>query len=95
MLLLKSAGFELRFVSRKTEACYFAWPGRNEVLRVAAHKSGGDDYGLNKIVSKITFGQDAPKSRPGTLRISEGAFLDLVRRRIGEYMLASNKGNKP
>ena len=58
------------------------------MIRIAWH-SGGQLHGMPKIVSRITFGEDAPRSRPFTMRISDGAFDRLVAVRIGEYMLSS------
>lgn len=86
--LVRAAGFELHCISSKTEATYFRLPGRTDLLRIAYHKSHGPTLGLNRVSAKITFGQDAPKSRPGTMRLSDGAFLRLVALRIGEYMIS-------
>ena len=88
--MLRGAGFVLHTASRKTEACYYHLPGRNELLRVATHTSNGRTMGLGKVVSKITFGNDASE-RPGTLRISNEKVESLVAGAIGRYMIQSAK----
>jgi len=52
---IKRAGFQRRSVSSRTEATYWFFPGRDGVLRISAHKHSKRDYGLDKIISKITF----------------------------------------
>lgn len=57
--ILKSVGFVLKYVSMKSEACYYAWPGRHEVVRIATHRFGKNhgrvrDINGQVVVAKIT-----------------------------------------
>jgi hypothetical protein len=81
--LLKSAGFALRYVSMKSEACYYAWPGRNEVIRIATHRFGKNhgrprDINGQIVVAKITL--------CGTHLMKPG---QIVAAAIGQYFLAA------
>ena len=52
---LISYGFRRKVISLKTEACYYFLPGREGVLRVAAHKSKPRWNGLDNVVARLTF----------------------------------------
>lgn len=52
---LKQIGFEHRYTSRKSEACYYGMPGKESVLRVAAHRYGGQEWGMMPVIECLTF----------------------------------------
>jgi hypothetical protein len=83
--MIKRAGFVRLVTSMKTEAVYYRWPDRNDVIRVASHK--GNAFGLNRIAARITFGNDRNESRPRTLRISDEKFEAIIAAGIGRYFL--------
>lgn len=88
--LLKRIGFERAYVSMKSEATYFKWPGRHGVLRVATHPSKKGAIGLDNVVAKLTFrgnGFDAPE----TLRCSDGKIDSMIWIAVGQYMVNSTK----
>lgn len=91
--MLRDAGFELRYVSMKTEACYYGLPGRTSLLRVATHGYGG---GGNKrgpttpVAAKLTF-NGCQGDQPGHMRLAEQKFETMVASAIGCYMLATAK----
>lgn len=57
--LLRRLGFEHRYSSMKSEACYYGQPGRTEVIRIASHgrkhkrRNGGC---AGRVAATITFG---------------------------------------
>ena len=86
--MLKKAGFELRHTSRRSEACYYALPGRDDLIRVAAHKWGGVS-GLSRVSAKITFSQG--DSRPGHMKMHPDKVRNMVAQAIGFYMMKSKE----
>lgn len=85
--MLRDAGFILQYVSQKSEACYFGFPGRVGWIRVATHKQNRPPAGLTTpIISKITFNGN---NRDGANHISMGEekFENTVALAIGRYVL--------
>lgn len=64
--LVKVAGFELHYISMKSEARYYRFPGYDGLLRIAAHKGGKKRDGVaGDTWAKITFHfEHGAKSRP-------------------------------
>jgi hypothetical protein len=90
--MLKAAGFELRFVSSQSEACYFAWPGKSALIRVASHSQRGKSpLGLvgNVIDRSLTFTPEK-FAKPGHMRLSDEAFVTKVALAIGCYLIRMN-----
>lgn len=92
-VLLKGAGFEFRNSSRKTEACYYGWPGNENLLRVGAHgiRRGERNEKLGNVVATVTFNGNCHDA-PGTIRISLRKAETMVASAIGFYFLKSKKG---
>lgn len=88
--MLRSAGFELRAISRASEASYFALPGRSGLLRVAAHERDSDRTASKNapVIARLTL-TGSHKDAPGTMRVSDAKFREMVARTIGFYMLRS------
>lgn len=80
-----SAGFELRYTSRKTEARYYGFPGRYGMLRIAAHAKWKGENGLPPIVARVTV--------PSDLMLENGAKMPpaklecLVAEAMGRYLI--------
>lgn len=77
--LLKRVGFEHVYTSLKSEACYYAIPGRADVLRVAGHRYGGQEFGLASVVCCLTI---TSSKNWGEVQIAE-----MTARAIGYYYL--------
>lgn len=86
--ILKKAGFAPRLASRKSEACYYGWPGRPHLLRVAEHRRKGREPN-DMIVASVTFHGNCHDT-PGTTRITEDKLLQTVAEAIGRYMIRSS-----
>lgn len=83
---LRRAGFELAYVSMKSEACYFCWPGRTDLLRVAAHKRDNRPLGLGRVVSRLTFHASSGRV-PGHMRVSPEKVRAMIALAVGEYFM--------
>jgi hypothetical protein len=59
--LLKAAGFEFRYASMKSEACYYGLPGVPDLIRIAAHKHDRGIAGMGKIIARITYSDRSAK----------------------------------
>jgi hypothetical protein len=71
----------------KSEACYYAYGGKQEVLRVAAHRFGrtNDRDIIQPVVSCLTFHEYYwPKSQESVDSLIEFA--------VGRYFMAGSKG---
>lgn len=79
--LLKLSGFELSYVSQKTEASYYCLPQYpNLVLRVATHRSDNKRMGDIKTVSRLTFADDnLPKNKE--------SFDKMLYQAVGRYFI--------
>lgn len=85
--LLKASGFEVRVVSRRSEAVYYALPGSTTLLRVAAHRRDPQSEPTRgSVVATLTLSAD---TAGGRLRMSENKFREMVARAIGFYWLRS------
>lgn len=84
--LVKSAGFELRHVSRRSEACYYGLPGRRALLRIAAHSKNDDWVGLTNVVARVTFNGTCLNAL-GEMRLLPEKLENMVATAIGRYML--------
>lgn len=82
---LQQAGFELTYVSMKSEARYFSWPGRKDLLRVAAHSRDNKTLGVGRTVAKLTFPPSSPI--PGFLRITETKAESMIAFAVGQYFM--------
>lgn len=90
--LLKSAGFELRSASMRSEACYYGLPGRDELIRVAIHSKKKPHPGLIKVVTKITInGRHCDPT--GEITINPEKIHGIVAGAIGRYMLACGRSS--
>lgn len=87
--LVKRCGFELRYASSRSEACYYGWPGHRGVIRVAAHKHRGPWIGLPPVVTTLTFRSD---NGHGQCKITPQKFYNEVARAIGMYFLKECSG---
>lgn len=95
--LLRRAGFERRYTSMKSEACYYGWPGHDEVIRVAAHRFGknhGNPRDINgqRVVGKLML-CGTHLLRSGTMALSPEKMETMVAMQIGRYFLAVAKGS--
>ena len=90
---VRSAGFECRYVSRRSEASYYAIPGDDRLIRIASHQGGPQSnsaVGLitGKVVAKITLSPNGAQAPAGALKISHDKIREIAARAIGTYMLA-------
>ncbi len=90
--MLRAAGFIFVNVSMKTEACYYRWPDRPHLLRIAAHRLKNPPIGLGPVVSKITF-NGTHVDRPGMMKIADPKVDAVVEQAIGRYFLRSAFSN--
>lgn len=86
--LLKRIGFEKAYVSMKSEAVYFKFPGRHGVLRVATHPTKRGAIGLDNIVAKLTFRGNSYDD-PEMMRCSDEKVDSMIWLAIGQYMVNS------
>jgi hypothetical protein len=87
--LLKQAGFEHRYTSMKSEACYYGLPGREEVIRIAAHAHGHGDRALMPIIVRLTFA--APSAESLSVHKSWDQVDNRVANALGYYVLRCAK----
>jgi hypothetical protein len=86
--ILKAAGFELRYTSMKSEACYYGWPGRPDVLRVAAHRHGHEDRWQMPVAATLTFNAANFRERKsGIPHLSRTHLMERLATAVGKYML--------
>lgn len=90
--LLKLAGFELRNASMKTESCYYALPGRRELIRVSAHPKKKSTLGLLNIVTKLTV-HGRHCDHAGEIWINLDKIPGLAAGAIGRYMIACGRND--
>lgn len=88
--MLLAVGFEHRYTSMKSEAAYYGWPGRNFVLRVAAHKAHRHELHGLPIAATITFNpRNFKTDLAGWPVMPREHVLRCVATAIGNYMLVS------
>lgn len=88
--MLKRAGFEFHCASMKTEACYYCWPGKKSLLRVAAHSKKERPPGLSHVAAKVTFNGTC-LSEPGFMRVADHKVETMVALAIGRYFLKARE----
>lgn len=81
--MIKAAGFEFRYASFRSEACYYGWPERTTLLRIAAHSHDKGVNGLGKIVSRLTLNSQSIKFK------SPDTMERIIALAIGHYFLRS------
>src|SRR5271165_498281 len=88
--ILLVAGFQLRHRSLKSEACYYGWPGRNGLLRVAAHAGKAEVIDGQLIVAKLTFTYASPKAALAkSLLLTKDQIEAQTAAAIGRFLIAS------
>lgn len=89
--MLRNAGFEHRKTSMRSEAVYYGWPGRHQVIRVARHKAGQSELNGVPVMASVVFNERNFKpDAAGVRSISRGYIIREVGAAIGQYMLASS-----
>lgn len=87
---LKAAGFVHHYTSMKSEACYYRYPGRDCLIRVAVHGSRAPTTlpaGSLPTVARITFGSTYnPKSWD--------AVDSQIYRAVGRYFMYKSDGKE-
>jgi hypothetical protein len=86
---LVTAGFILDYVSQKSEARYYRWPDRDDLLRLAAHRKKTEPPGMKRIASKLTF-NGSIHILPDEIRIADEKIEGAVAQAIGRYFLNSD-----
>ena len=91
--LLRQAGFEHRYTSRRSEAVYFGLPGRKALLRVARHGGNSGRQPIagrtdEPVVARVTF-RGSYVDGPDEMRISAEKVEQMIAQAIGQYMLKS------
>lgn len=90
--MLKSAGFIYYQTSMKSEAVYYKFPGRREVLRVSSHSRNKQKtlYGLDTVATSLTINFRGCGKRG--LRVLD--IENRVAMAIGYFMLRSTLGER-
>ena len=95
--MLKKVGFVHHQTSMKTEASYYRWPDRPQLIRVATH--GGRQsrnafpMARENVIAKITF-RGTHVDPPGMMNISDEKVERVVALAIGQYFLKSSGTGK-
>jgi len=88
--ILLQAGFVLRHASLKSEARYYGWPGRNGLLRVAAHAGKAEVIDGQLIIAKLTFVYPSPKAaEKKDLLLTKDQLEAQTAAAIGRFFIAS------
>lgn len=86
--LLRSAGFERRYVSMQAESCYYGLPGYEETIRVSAHRKSKPRPGMkDTCVAKITISHMMTMYQGGTQALPDEKLYRMVAEAIGRYVL--------
>lgn len=85
--LLRQVGFVHCYTSMKSEAAYYALPGRIGLLRVAAHSKDNGHGTAGKTVSRLTL----PKAT--VQNISDEKFEMLVALAVGQYVMRARQAD--
>lgn len=89
--IVKAAGFELRYTSRQSEACYYALPGRHALLRIATHGQKCPPIGLaGDVVAKITFNANGC-DEIGKVDVFKEHLDHKIEMAIGRYVIRSSE----
>jgi hypothetical protein len=85
-----AAGFRLRHRSLKSEACYYGFPGRDGLLRVAAHAGKGDLVEGQRVIARLTFVYESAKAaEKQSLLLTRDQLEAQTAAAIGRFMIAS------
>lgn len=84
--MLKAAGFLFHGSSMKTEACYYRYPGKKSLLRVARHRKDRTPSGLDHVAGRVTFNGNV-LTGPDEMRIADEKVTAMVAMAIGQYFL--------
>ena len=88
--IVLAAGFQLRHRSLKSEACYYAFPGRQGLLRIAAHAAKGDLVEGQRILSRLTFTYESAKAaEKRSLLLTKDQLEAQTAAAIGRFLIAS------
>lgn len=89
--ILKRVGFVHHQTSRQTEAAYYRWPDRPQLIRVAAHgrKRSKRRVGHRNVFACITF-RDGGEPDSGMMRISEQKIESVIAKAVGLYFIRSS-----
>lgn len=88
--MVKRAGFELCWTSKKSEATYYAYVGRWGVLRIATHSKGGKNEWAKDgpTLVSITF-PDGGRHRDGTLHLTTLYIENAAANAVGLFLIRS------
>lgn len=88
-VLVKRVGFTLGYVSMKSEACYYSYPGRTGYLRIATHGQKHEPQGMSiPVMAKLTLSRN-DAAKPGFIAINDFQIEHRVALAIGEFFLRS------
>jgi hypothetical protein len=89
--MLRGCGFDLVNVSRKSTACYYRFPGRFGLLRVAIHKKHekNDPLSGEPVLISINCQGFMPSPTDWKFEITEAKIESDVARAVGLYMIRS------
>lgn len=83
---LKAIGFEHVTTSMRSEAAYYALPGRRGLLRVAAHGTKKMRHFCRPVVAKITLSSNVQHKTPAALDQHIALY-------VGRYLMAHADGD--
>ena len=84
--LVKKAGFKLAHVARRSESCYYCYPGLTKLIRLSAHKSS-KRVGLGGVVASLSF-------PPKDIHNTDKGVVDRVAITIGAYFLTEPRSSE-
>jgi hypothetical protein len=91
--IVMAAGFQLRHRSLKSEACYYGFPGRQGLLRIAAHAGKAEIIDGQLIIAKLTFTYASPKAaQQQSLLLTRDQLEAQTASAIGRFIIASSSG---
>jgi hypothetical protein len=92
--MVKTAGFEFRYASLKSEAVYYAHRGRWGVLRIATHGKGGKNEWAKDgpTLVSITF-PEGGKHRDGTLHLTTLYIENAAANAVGLFLIRAAVSN--
>lgn len=87
---IKRAGFNLVWVSMQSTSCYYKFPNRHGVLRIATHRKGGrNEWSIDgPTIVSITFPEGSIK-KDGYLHLSNEYIENYSANAIGLYLIRS------
>lgn len=84
--MLRGVGFEHRYTSFVSEAAYYGWPGKFQVIRVACHKAHRTELNGVPVIATITFNEK--NFLHG--KIPKQKVIKQISEAIGKYLLVSS-----